>query len=79
VWMAGGTVVEADVIVLANGFQMNDMLAEIDVVGRGGKTLKEHWAEFGGVEAYNLVAMNGFPNLFFPLGEFSARLSGGVD
>ncbi|KAK4452006.1 hypothetical protein QBC34DRAFT_320988 [Podospora aff. communis PSN243] len=70
--MESGQVVDADVIVLANGFQMNELLGEIEVVGRGGKTLKEHWAEFGGVEAYNLVAVNGFPNLFFPLGPNAA-------
>ncbi|KAK0611210.1 hypothetical protein B0T14DRAFT_488027 [Immersiella caudata] len=70
--MASGEVIEADVIVLANGFQMNDLLSEVEVVGRGERTLKQHWAEFGGVEAYNLVAVNGFPNLFFPLGPNAA-------
>jgi cation diffusion facilitator CzcD-associated flavoprotein CzcO len=66
-----GEVVEADVIVLANGFQMNDLLQGVDVVGRRGKTLKEHWEEFGGLEAYNSTSLNGFPNFFFTLGEFS--------
>ncbi|KAK0649535.1 monooxygenase [Cercophora newfieldiana] len=70
-----GTLVEADVIVLANGFQMNDILDGVPVVGRGGKTLKEHWQEFGGVEAYNLTSLNGFPNFFFPLGHTSTVMT----
>jgi len=65
--LRNGEVVEADVIVLANGFQMNDLLDGVEVVGRGGGTLKEHWK--GGVKAYNLTSLNGFPNIFFPLGE----------
>lgn len=66
--LRSGEVVEADVIVLANGFQVNELQGGIEVVGRDGKTVEEHWGEFGGAEAYNCVAMNGFPNFFFLLG-----------
>lgn len=66
--MGSGEVVEADVIVLANGFETNAYLGEVDVVGRGGETLAQHWESFGGPEAYNCCALSGFPNMFFILG-----------
>lgn len=63
--MKGGRVVEADIIVACNGFQTDDCLAPIQVVGLGGKTVQQHWAETcGGPGAYNCTAMSGFPNLF---------------
>lgn len=62
--------VEADVVVLANGFTTNELLAGIDIVGRGGKTIPEHWGKFGGPEAYNCTSLNGFPNFFMVLGTF---------
>lgn len=60
--------VEADVIILANGFATNQFLSAIDIRGRGGETLPEHWEEFGGAEAYNTTCLSGFPNFFFMLG-----------
>lgn len=65
-------VVEADIVVLANGFVTNDFLLGIDVRGFGGKTLEEHWKSFGGVEAYNCSVLNGFPNMFILLGPNAA-------
>ncbi|KAF5563133.1 ACB 4-hydroxyacetophenone monooxygenase [Fusarium phyllophilum] len=59
--------VEADVIVLANGFSTNTFLEGVEVVGRE-ETLTQHWESFGGAEAYNCSAMNGFPNFFMLLG-----------
>ncbi|KAK0702119.1 hypothetical protein B0T26DRAFT_744980 [Lasiosphaeria miniovina] len=61
---ADGTVTEADVIVLANGFETNRFLAGIDVRGRGGESVVDHWAALGGPGAYETVAMSGFPNFF---------------
>lgn len=61
-------VIEADVIVLANGFATNRFLGDVDFVGRNGETLSEHWDSFGGAEAYNNVALSGFPNFFMLLG-----------
>lgn len=60
--------IEADVIVMANGFSTNQYLAGVDIRGRGGKTISEHWEQFGGAEAYNCAALSGFPNFFFLLG-----------
>ncbi|KAM0490038.1 hypothetical protein ACHAP8_011959 [Fusarium lateritium] len=59
--------IEADVIVLANGFSTNTFLEGVEVVGRK-ETLAEHWESFGGAEAYNCSAMSGFPNFFMILG-----------
>ncbi|KAK3378768.1 hypothetical protein B0T24DRAFT_521295 [Lasiosphaeria ovina] len=61
---ADGAVTEADVIVLANGFETNRFLAGIDVRGRGGESATDHWAALGGPGAYETVAMSGFPNFF---------------
>lgn len=65
-------VVEADVVVLANGFVTNDFLIGLDVRGYGGKTLQEHWQQFGGAEAYNCSVLSGFPNMFILLGPNAA-------
>lgn len=62
-------VVEADVVVLATGYATNTFLPRINVIGRGGKTAKDHWDENGGVGAYNTTLMSGFPNFFFLLGK----------
>ncbi|KAK4184195.1 hypothetical protein QBC35DRAFT_506414 [Podospora australis] len=70
--MEGGRVVEADVIILANGFQTNKYLGGLEVVGRNGERLEEHWKKFGGPEAYNLTSVSGFPNLFLLLGPNTA-------
>ncbi|KAJ4424050.1 hypothetical protein N0V82_001297 [Gnomoniopsis sp. IMI 355080] len=67
--MAGGRLIEADVIVACNGFQMQNFLSPIEVIGVGGETAEQHWAKMGGgPEAYNCVAMSGFPNFFAILG-----------
>ncbi|KAF6807265.1 ATP-binding cassette [Colletotrichum sojae] len=61
-------VVEADVIVAANGFVTNNAVGGLEVVGRGGGTIDGHWESFGGPEAYNCTVVNGFPNFFILLG-----------
>jgi len=60
-------IIEADVIILANGYVTNKFLTNIDIVGREG-TLAEHWDSFGGAEAYNCSVLSGFPNFFILLG-----------
>lgn len=62
-------VIDADVIVLANGFATNRFLAGVEVVGSEGKTIDEHWDSFGGPEAYNNTVLSGFPNFFLLLGK----------
>ncbi|KAL4770612.1 hypothetical protein BDW60DRAFT_218010 [Aspergillus nidulans var. acristatus] len=60
--------IEADVIVLATGFNTNTFLPGMQVHGRNGITVDEHWSRQGGPGAYNTCAMNGFPNFFVLLG-----------
>lgn len=64
----GDTEYELDVLICATGFDaMTGTLTAIDIVGRGGRTLREKWQEEG--LASNLgIAVNGFPNFFMSLG-----------
>jgi cyclohexanone monooxygenase len=55
---------EVDVIVYATGFDaMTGALNRIDIRGRGGKLLRDYWAEEG-PKAYLGIQVAGFPNLF---------------
>lgn len=61
--VAHGTLHEADIIVLATGFDaMTGALMCIDIKGRGGLTLSQKWAD--GPRTYLGLAIHGFPNLF---------------
>ncbi|KAF7982943.1 hypothetical protein HWV62_25246 [Athelia sp. TMB] len=60
----------ADVIVLANGFVTEDL--NLSVVGVNGATPKQHWAEYGGIEAYKTTALSSFPNFFIIFGPNAA-------
>lgn len=54
---------DVDAIVLATGFDaMTGALAKIDIVGRGGETLRDDWAD--GPRTYLGLGVDGFPNLF---------------
>jgi cation diffusion facilitator CzcD-associated flavoprotein CzcO len=54
---------DVDAIVLATGFDaMTGALAKMDIVGRGGRTLAERWAD--GPRTYLGLGIDGFPNLF---------------
>ncbi|KAK3319711.1 hypothetical protein B0T19DRAFT_361556 [Cercophora scortea] len=70
--MASGEIVQADVIILANGFKTNNYLGGVEVVGRDGETLEQHWDDLGGPSAYNCSAMSGFPNFFMLAGPNTA-------
>jgi len=55
---------EVDVILYATGFDaMTGSLTRIDIRGRGGRPLRDEWAEEG-PKTYLGLAMVGFPNLF---------------
>ena len=60
---ASGLHVPADVVVLATGFYANRMLWPMEVVGRGGRSLRSEWGEED-ASAYLGVATPGFPNFF---------------
>ena len=59
----GGKEYEVDALVLATGFDaMTGSVARIELVGRGGQTLNQKWAE--GPKTYLGLMSAGFPNLF---------------
>ena len=60
--------VPADVIVLANGFDVQNWFHPLRVTGRGGKDLVQTMEERGGPQAYQGTAMDGFPNYFILYG-----------
>ncbi|KAJ5144062.1 uncharacterized protein N7515_002849 [Penicillium bovifimosum] len=64
--------IPADVIIMANGFETNQWLHPLKVTGRNGKDLGEVWAERGGAQAYQGIAMDSFPNFFIVFGPNTA-------
>jgi cation diffusion facilitator CzcD-associated flavoprotein CzcO len=52
----------ADVLVLATGFRATEYLEGIDVVGVGGRSLHDDWAEVA--RAYMGLTVSGYPNFF---------------
>jgi cyclohexanone monooxygenase len=59
----GGRAYEVDAIVFATGFDaMTGALRRIDIQGRDGRKLTEHWQD--GPRSYLGLAIAGFPNLF---------------
>ena len=58
---------DLDMIVLATGFDaMTGALSKIDIVGRGGQTLRGDWRH--GPRTYLGLGVDGFPNLFIVSG-----------
>jgi cation diffusion facilitator CzcD-associated flavoprotein CzcO len=56
----------ADVLVLATGFKTHGFVAPMEIVGAGGHTLAEEWAEVA--RAYLGMSVPGFPNMFLLYG-----------
>ncbi|MGW3463940.1 cyclohexanone monooxygenase, partial [Streptomyces olivaceoviridis] len=66
--VVGDTEYELDVLVFATGFDaMTGTLTNIDIVGRGGRTLREKWLA-DGLKSNLGISANGFPNFFMSLG-----------
>ncbi|KAJ5681952.1 uncharacterized protein N7477_001892 [Penicillium maclennaniae] len=61
----------ADAILLATDFSLTQY--DVELTGRDGRTLEDHWNEFGYKEAYKSIAMSGFPNFFYILGPNSGK------
>ena len=66
---ADGTLHELDLLVYATGFDARAYVRPLTVIGEGGLTLDEAWAD--GPMAYRSVAVPGFPNLFMLMGPHS--------
>lgn len=58
---------ELDVIIYATGFDaMTGTLTRVDIAGRKGEMLRDHWR--GGLRTSLGLSVNGFPNFFMVLG-----------
>jgi cation diffusion facilitator CzcD-associated flavoprotein CzcO len=51
-----------DVIVLATGFQVQNFLAPMEIIGKNGKSLRGQWASKAGAQAYMGTYVHNFPN-----------------
>jgi cation diffusion facilitator CzcD-associated flavoprotein CzcO len=64
--VANGREYELDCLIFATGFEVGTSYtrrAGYDIVGRGGQTLSEHWAD--GLRTLHGLTTHGFPNCFF--------------
>jgi cyclohexanone monooxygenase len=64
--VANGREYEVDCLIFATGFEVGTAFtrrAGYDIVGRGGQTLSEHWAQ--GLRTLHGLTTHGFPNCFF--------------
>ncbi|QIG54762.1 FAD-dependent oxidoreductase [Altererythrobacter sp. BO-6] len=66
-YSSSGEMIEADIIILATGFQTTRVLGSYEIVGRDGKVLSEFWGE-DNAEAYLGTLVPDFPNFFILLG-----------
>jgi cation diffusion facilitator CzcD-associated flavoprotein CzcO len=57
---------EVDVIVAATGFRAAEFLSTLEIVGRDGRSIQDHWA--GSPEAYLGITVPGFPNFYMQYG-----------
>lgn len=74
-----GAVHELDVLVLATGFSMARMHGDLDLRGRGGRSLMDEWGD-DDPRAYMGVLVPGFPNYFHLVGPNSGpNFAGGVN
>jgi len=61
-----GTEIEADLVVLATGFETTKMMGHMMVTGPSGQTVQSAWKD--GIKAHRSVAIAGFPNFFMMYG-----------
>jgi 4-hydroxyacetophenone monooxygenase len=73
---ASGAFYEADLIVLATGFDVFRLAASMDIIGHGGERLAEAWADQNPT-AYLGITVPSFPNFFCMLGPNTGLGHGG--
>jgi cation diffusion facilitator CzcD-associated flavoprotein CzcO len=71
---AGGTEHPVDCVIYGTGFRTTDFMFPMEVVGAGGRTLREAWAE--GPHAHLGITVPGFPSMFVMYGP-NTNTSGG--
>jgi 4-hydroxyacetophenone monooxygenase len=64
---ADGTEHDVDIVVFATGFQAQKPLTPLDITGRSGRSIRDHWGE-DNPQAYLSITAPDFPNLFFTYG-----------
>lgn len=64
--------IDADVIIMANGYETNTWLHPLEVIGKEGVSMEKVWKKRGGAQAYMGIAMDGFPNFFMIFGPNTA-------
>jgi len=62
-----GTLIEADILVMATGFQAGRMLWPMDIQGRGGATIRQKWGD-DDPRAFLGITAPEFPNFFMMYG-----------
>lgn len=62
-----GTLIEADILVMATGFQAGKMLWPMDIQGRGGVTIRQKWGD-DDPRAFLGITAPEFPNFFMMYG-----------
>ncbi len=67
---------EVDCIIYGTGFHASDFMLPMDIVGIGGRTLRESWAD--GPHAHLGIAVPGFPSLFLMYGPNTNTPGGSV-
>ncbi|KAH8657711.1 putative monooxygenase [Xylariales sp. PMI_506] len=65
-----GKEIEVDAIILATGFVTTTLLSPLEIVGRNGVSINEHWKKHnqGLPQAYYGTCIAGFPNFFVMMG-----------
>jgi len=69
--MKDGTEVELDILVCATGFDVANMMGDLEIIGVGGKSLRDEWGTED-ARAYFGMTIPGFPNYFHTTGPNSA-------
>jgi 4-hydroxyacetophenone monooxygenase len=70
-----GALTEADIVVLATGFDVSRNASRLNITGRDGPRLDEVWA--GGIGADLGITAHGFPNFFMVQGPTTGLAHGG--
>ncbi|KAF7564033.1 hypothetical protein G7046_g114 [Stylonectria norvegica] len=68
--LKSGKTLHADAIALATGFETTKLLSNMEIVGREGISIAEHWNKYneGFPQAYYGTCVAGFPNFFVMVG-----------
>lgn len=69
--MEDGTEYPVDVIACATGFDVSNMMGNLEIYGRGGRSLRDEWG-YEDPRSYLGVTVPGYPNYFMTVGPNSA-------